>query len=202
MRIQSLGLMFALSAAILCGCAAGPSLHAADTSDAKIIVTERGDILVHGEPVPLRELHEIIADSSTEPNELIVVQLQADPDAPGMQQLMRAISREMTFARHYKYSFSTPLKAYTQTFDKHTGTTEVFVNGSEVQRLETVAEKEAEVQRMKSEAEAYERGSYVSEAAEQKPVSVFKGRSDESQKQKEEEAARRQWRNRTNRNRR
>lgn len=181
---------------LLCGCASVPSLRSIDTNDAKIVVTERGDILVHGQQVPLYELHEVIEDSDTEPDELIIVQLQADPNAPGMNQLMRAISREMTFAKHYKYSFSTPLKAYTQTFDKQTGTTEVFVSGREVQRLETVAEKEAEIQRMKADAEAYEKGNYVSNA-EQKPVAVFKGRSEENKKQQaEQERLRKQWKNR------
>ncbi len=201
MKTTTLSLLtLSLCAALLCGCAAGPSLRAVDTEDAKIVITERGDILVHGEVVPLRELHTVIEKSSTEPDELIIVQLQADPSAPGMQQLMRAVSREMTFAKHYKYSFSTPLKAYTQTFDKHTGTTEVHVAGREVHRLESIADKEAEVQRMKADAEAYESGNYVSEAAEQKPVAVFKGRSEESKKQQDEQdRLRKQWKNRQNR---
>ncbi len=186
--------------ALFCGCAAGPSLRSIDTNDAKIVITERGDILVHGEVVPLYKLHEVIEDSNTEPEDLIIVQLKADPDAPGMQQLLRAVSREMTFAKHYKYSFSTPLKAYTQTFDKRTGTTEVFVDGKDVRRLETIEEKEAEVNRMRLESEAYERGSYVSDAAEQKPVAVIKGRTEASQKQQDEqERLRKQWKNRHNR---
>jgi hypothetical protein len=189
--------LLCFAVALLCGCAAGPSLRSIDTNDAKIIVTEQGDILVHGEKVPLYDLHEVIEDSDTEPDELIIVQLQADPSAPGMQNLMRAISREMTFAKHYKYSFSTPLKAYTQTFDKQTGKTEVYVSGREVQRLETIADKEAEVRRMQAEADAYERGSYVSDAAKQKPVETFKGRSDKSKKQQaEQERLRKQWKNR------
>lgn len=183
--------------ALLCGCAAGRSLHSADTDDAKIIVAEDGTILVHGEAVPLRELHEVIADSSTEPDELIVVQLPKPSSDETMKRLMRAISREMTFARHYKYSFSTPPQAYTQTFDKRTGTTEVFVDGREVQRLETVAEKEAEIRRMQTEEAAYQRGTYVSEAATQKPVAVFKGRTEEQQQQQnKQERRRKQWQQR------
>lgn len=188
--------------AALCGCAAGPSLRAVDTEDAKIIVTEQGDILVHGEPVPLGQLHNVIQDSATEPNELIIVQLPGGSETQEMQRLMRAISREMTFARHYKYSFSTPPKAYTETFDKHTGTTEVFVAGKAVQRLDDVAEKEAEVRRLEADNAAYQQGVYVSDAA-QRPVSVFKGRSDANQKQKsDQETLRKQWQQRNNANRR
>ena len=187
---------------VLCGCAAGPSLRSIDTEDAKIIVTEQGEILVHGEPVPLRELHTVIQNSSTESDELIIVQLPGGSETQEMQRLMRAISREMTFARHYKYSFSTPPKAYTETFDKHTGTTEVFVSGQAVQRLDDVAEKEAEVRRLEADNKAYQQGVYVSDAA-QRPVSVFKGRSDANQKQKaDQETLKKQWQQRNNANRR
>lgn len=181
-------------ASLFIGCAAGPSLRSADTDDAKIIVTEQGQILVHGEPVKLHDLHEIIADSSTESNELIVVQLPKSSKDEGMQRLMRAISREMTFARHYKYSFSTPPQAYAETYDKQTGTTTVLVAGQEVKRLETIAEKEAEVMRMEEENAAYVNGTYVSEAANQKPIEVYKGRKETEATPKREEQRSRQSR--------
>ncbi|MBQ9694690.1 MAG: hypothetical protein IJV69_08040 [Kiritimatiellae bacterium] len=199
----ALGLLALCGTVLLqCGCASGPSLRSVDTEDAKIVVTEQGQILVHGEPVPLRDLHMVIADSDTESDDLIIVQLPGGSESEEMQRLMRAISREMTFARHYKYSFSTPPKAYTETFDKQTGTTEVFVSGQAVRRLENVAEKEAEVRRMQAEEAAYQQGTYVSDAS-QKPVSVFKGRSDENRKkQEEQERLKKQWQQRRNASRR
>lgn len=168
---------------MLCGCAASrPSLRAIDTEDAKVIMQTDGRLLVHDELIALDELHTVIEDSSTEPNELIVVQLPHTKDYNERRQWMRAISREMTIAHHYKYSFTTPLMAFVETYDKQTGTTQVFVSGQEVQRLESVEEKEAEVRRLEADDAAYEEGTYVSSAT-QKPIEEFKGRFNTTEKE-------------------
>ncbi len=156
---------------LFAGCAAGPSLRALNPNEAKIDVYPTGEIRVFGEPIALDELSTIVANSSTEPSDTVLIRLHDDPDSPAMQQMRSIVTDQMIRANHYKYRFFSTPRASVTTYDRHTKKAETFVSEQPVEAL-SGAELEAEVKKIEAEREAYQDGTYVSEAAGRKPVAT------------------------------
>lgn len=152
-----------LAILFVCGCASSPSLRALNVAEAKIVVRTDGTVLVLGQPVPIDTLHEVVENSDTEGDELILVKLLGDPDSKEMKSMQRIISREMAFAKHYKFTFISVPQATVQTTDPLTGKVSVQVSDQDVNVL-SGSEIHAEADRIAAEQRAYADGSYVSPA--------------------------------------
>lgn len=160
-----------LAAFLLTGCAAGPSLRALNADEAKIDVYADGKVEVFGEPVALRDLSSIVKNSATEASDTVLIRLHGDPDAPEFVELRRYVTDQMIRGGHYKYRFFSTPKASVTTVDPATGRAETFVSDQPVEILSGASMK-ANIDQMAAEQKAYAEGTYVSEAADQKPVAV------------------------------
>lgn len=157
--------------ALLFGCAAGPSLRALNPAEAKIDVYPSGEVRVFGEPIALGDLGDIVKASSTEPADTVLIRLHGDPDSPALTELRRYVTDQMIRGGHYKYRFFSTPQASVTTIDPRTGKAETYVSEKPVSILSGKT-MEAEIDRMAAERKAYAEGTYVSDAAGQKPVSV------------------------------
>ncbi len=164
-------LALGLLTCLLAGCAAGPSLRALNPDEAKIDVYPTGEIRVFGEPIALDELSTIVENSATEPGDTVLIRLHDDPDSPEMLQLRRIVNDQMSRANHYKYRFFSTPRASVTTYDRHTRKAETFVSEQPVEELSGAA-LEAYVQQMEREKQAYNDGTYVSDAVGRKPVAT------------------------------
>ncbi len=157
--------------AVLAGCAAGPSLRALNPDEAKIDVYPTGEIRVLGEPIELDELCTIVKNSATEPSDTVLIRLHDDPDSPAMQQMRRIVTDQMIRANHYKYRFFSTPRASVTTYDRQTKKAETYVSEQPVEELSGAA-MDAAITRMEAEKQAYQDGTYVSDAAGRKPVAT------------------------------
>lgn len=169
--MKAFPLAFLALAAILLGCAAGPSLRALNPAEAKIDVYPSGEVRVFGESVALGDLGGIVKASATEPADTVLIRLHGDPDSPELTELRRYITDQMIRGGHYKYRFFSTPQASVTTIDPRTGKAETYVSDKPISILSGHA-LAAEADRMAAERKAYAEGSYVSDAAGQKPVSV------------------------------
>lgn len=157
--------------ALLLGCASGPSLRALNPAEAKIDVYPSGEVRVFGDPIALGDLGGIVKASSTEPSDTVLIRLHGDPDSPELTELRRYVTDQMIRGGHYKYRFFSTPQASVTTIDPRTGKAETYVSEKPVSILSGKT-MEAEIDRMAAERKAYAEGTYVSDAAGQKPVSV------------------------------
>lgn len=169
MRLPTIALL-TLSAALL-GCAGGPSLRALNPGEAKIDVYPSGEVRVFGEPIALGELSGIVGASATEPSDTVLIRLHGDPDSPELTELRRFVTDQMIRGGHYKYRFFSTPQASVTTVDPRTGKAETYVSDRPVEILSGDA-MQADIDRMAAERKAYAEGTYVSDAAGQKPVAV------------------------------
>ncbi len=173
-RARACALALGLLAA---GCAAGPNLRALNPGEAKIDVYPDGAVRVLGEPVAMGELSDIVARSSTAPADTILVRLHGDPDSPAFQELRKYVTDQMIRAGHYKFRFFSTPQASVTTYDPRTGKAETAVADLPVRQL-SGRELEGEAARMAADYDAYQAGTYVSEAANRQPGKVSQGRPD------------------------
>lgn len=178
-RLSAIALA-AFAAMAIAGCT-GPTLRALNPREAKIDVYPSGEVRVYGEPIALRELEGKVRNSSTRPQDTILIRLHGDPESAELTQMRRLITDQMIRANHYKFNFfSTPL-ATVQTYDPVTKRTETFAE--DVVMGESSTERAvADVERLIAETEAYREGTYVSEAVQAKPVAIAVGEKPEELK--------------------
>ncbi len=155
--------------AVLTGCVTGPSLKALNPNEAKIDVYPTGEVRILGERVELKDIHTVVANSATGPEDPILIRLHGDVDSPEMQLLCKVLTDQMIRAEHYKYQFFSTPKATVTTTDPLTGKTEVFVSNQPVEILRG-EDAQKNFKQLLKETEAYRDGTYVSDAAGRKPV--------------------------------
>lgn len=157
--------------ALAAGCVTGDSLRALNPDEAKIDLYPDGHLFVRGEPVAWGDLADVIRDSSTRPEDTILVRYHGDVDEPGFATLRNLLTDQMFQAEHLKFRIFTTPQASVSTYDPRTGKTETFVDGAEVRRYSGAELREA-AEAAAAEKAAIADGTYVSPAVRYKPVAV------------------------------
>lgn len=167
-----------LALGLLAGCGgSGPNLRALNAREAKIEVFPTGEVRVLGERIEMGELSEIVKNSSTQPQDTVLIKLHGDPDSPEFVTLRKYVTDQMFRAGHYKFRFFSTPQASVSTYDPRTGKTQTTVSDMPV-KIYSGSELHAEADRLAAEREAYKAGTYVSDAAGRKAV-VTQGRPEE-----------------------
>ena len=180
MRLPSLAAAVALllMGGLVGGCASGPNLRALNAREAKIDVYPTGEVRVLGEPIKMGELSELVKNSSTQPQDTVLIRLHGDPDSPEFVTLRRYVTDQMIRAGHYKFRFFSTPQASLSTYNRLTGETSTDVLDPSIKIQFSGAELHAEADRLAAEREAYANGTYVSDAIGRRTV-VTKGRPEE-----------------------
>ena len=167
-----------LALGLLAGCGgSGPNLRALNAREAKIEVFPTGEVRVLGERIEMGELSEVVKNSSTQPQDTVLIKLHGDPDSPEFVTLRKYVTDQMFRAGHYKFRFFSTPQASVSTYDPRTGKTQTTVSDMPV-KIYSGSELHAEADRLKDETKAYKAGTYVSNAAGRKAV-VTQGRPEE-----------------------
>ena len=167
-----------LALGLLAGCGgSGPNLRALNAREAKIEVFPTGEVRVLGERIEMGELSEVVKNSSTQPQDTVLIKLHGDPDSPEFVTLRKYVTDQMFRAGHYKFRFFSTPQASVSTYDPRTGKTQTTVSDMPV-KIYSGSELHAEADRLAAEREAYKAGTYVSDAAGRKAV-VTQGRPEE-----------------------
>ena len=167
-----------LALGLLAGCGgSGPNLRALNAREAKIEVFPTGEVRVLGERIEMGELSEVVKNSSTQPQDTVLIKLHGDPDSPEFVTLRKYVTDQMFRAGHYKFRFFSTPQASVSTYDPRTGKTQTTVSDKPV-KIYSGSELHAEADRLAAEREAYKAGTYVSDAAGRKAV-VTQGRPEE-----------------------
>lgn len=146
------------------GCSSpGPSLKSLNQREAKIEVWPDGTMFVHGEKVPIDNLAEVIKNSSTAPSDPIFIRLNDDVDSIEMQNIRHRINDQMVRCGHYKYAYFSAPQASVSTLDKKTGKYTTIKQRGIIEAASGEA-MHREIDRMEAEANAYEAGTYRSDA--------------------------------------
>ena len=167
-----------LALGLLAGCGgSGPNLRALNAREAKIEVFPTGEVRVLGERIEMGELSEVVKNSSTQPQDTVLIKLHGDPDSPEFVTLRKYVTDQMFRAGHYKFRFFSTPQASVSTYDPRTGKTQTTVSDKPV-KIYSGSELHAEADRLAAEREAYKAGTYVSNAIGRRSV-VTKGRPEE-----------------------
>lgn len=167
-----------LALGLLAGCGgSGPNLRALNAREAKIEVFPTGEVRVLGERIEMGELSEVVKNSSTQPQDTVLIKLHGDPDSPEFVTLRKYVTDQMFRAGHYKFRFFSTPQASVSTYDPRTGKTQTTVSDMPV-KIYSGSELHAEADRLAAETKAYKAGTYVSNAAGRKAV-VTQGRPEE-----------------------
>lgn len=167
-----------LALGLLAGCGgSGPNLRALNAREAKIEVFPTGEVRVLGERIEMGELSEVVKNSSTQPQDTVLIKLHGDPDSPEFVTLRKYVTDQMFRAGHYKFRFFSTPQASVSTYDPRTGKTQTTVSDMPV-KIYSGSELHAEADRLEAETKAYKAGTYVSNAAGRKAV-VTQGRPEE-----------------------
>ena len=167
-----------LALGLLAGCGgSGPNLRALNAREAKIEVFPTGEVRVLGERIEMGELSEVVKNSSTQPQDTVLIKLHGDPDSPEFVTLRKYVTDQMFRAGHLKFRFFSTPQASVSTYDPRTGKTQTTVSDMPV-KIYSGSELHAEADRLAAEREAYKAGTYVSDAAGRKAV-VTQGRPEE-----------------------
>ena len=167
-----------LALGLLAGCGgSGPNLRALNAREAKIEVFPTGEVRVLGERIEMGELSEVVKNSSTQPQDTVLIKLHGDPDSPEFVTLRKYVTDQMFRAGHYKFRFFSTPQASVSTPDPRTGKTQPTVSDMPV-TIYSGSELHAEADRREAETKAYKAGTYVSNAAGRKAV-VTQGRPEE-----------------------
>lgn len=173
---RRVGSLAGLLAALLLGTAGctGPNLRALSQRDAKIDVYPDGTVHVLGEPVELDNLAGIVRRSATREADTILIRLHGDPESPELTRMRRFVTDQMIQAKHFKFNFFSQPLATVQTYDPTTRRMETYALKQPVETLSRESAR-ADVDKLIAETEAYSKGTYVSEAVDQKPVAIAVG---------------------------
>ncbi len=179
MRLPSLAAAVALllMGGVVGGCASGPNLRALNAREAKIDVYPTGEVRVLGEPIKMGELSELVKNSSTQPQDTVLIRLHGDPDSPEFVTLRRYVTDQMIRAGHYKFRFFSTPQASVSTYDPRTGKTQTAVSEQPI-KIYSGNEIAAEAERFAAERQAYFEGTYVSDAVGRQSITT-KGRPEE-----------------------
>lgn len=168
-----------LALGLLAGCGgSGPNLRALNAREAKIEVFPTGEVRVLGERIEMGELSEVVKNSSTQPQDTVLIKLHGDPDSPEFVTLRKYVTDQMFRAGHYKFRFFSTPQASLSTYNRLTGETSTDVLDPSIKIQFSGAELHAEADRLAAEREAYANGTYVSDAIGRRTV-VTKGRPEE-----------------------
>ncbi len=168
-----------LALGLLAGCAgSGPNLRALNPREAKIDVYPNGEVRVFGEPIEMGELSEVVKNSSTQPQDTVLIRLHGDPDSPEFVTLRKYVTDQMFRGGHLKFRFFSTPQASFSTYNRLTGETSTDVLDPSIKIQFSGAELHAEADRLAAEREAYAKGTYVSDAIGRRTV-VTKGRPEE-----------------------
>lgn len=168
-----------LALGLLAGCGgSGPNLRALNAREAKIEVFPNGEVRVLGERIEMGELSEVVKNSSTQPQDTVLIKLHGDPDSPEFVTLRKYVTDQMFRAGHLKFRFFSTPQASLSTYNRLTGETSTDVLDPSIKIQFSGAELHAEADRLAAEREAYKAGTYVSNAIGRRSV-VTKGRPEE-----------------------
>lgn len=168
-----------LALGLLAGCGgSGPNLRALNAREAKIEVFPTGEVRVLGERIEMGELSEVVKNSSTQPQDTVLIKLHGDPDSPEFVTLRKYVTDQMFRAGHLKFRFFSTPQASLSTYNRLTGETSTDVLDPSIKIQFSGAELHAEADRLAAEREAYANGTYVSDAIGRRTV-VTKGRPEE-----------------------
>ena len=168
-----------LALGLLAGCGgSGPNLRALNAREAKIDVYPNGEVRVFGEPIEMGELSEVVKNSSTQPQDTVLIKLHGDPDSPEFVTLRKYVTDQMFRGGHLKFRFFSTPQASLSTYNRLTGETSTDVLDPSIKIQFSGAELHAEADRLAAEREAYANGTYVSNAIGRRTV-VTKGRPEE-----------------------
>ena len=180
MRLPSLAAAVALllMGGLVGGCASGPNLRALNAREAKIDVYPTGEVRVLGESIKMGELSELVKNSSTQPQDTVLIRLHGDPDSPEFVTLRRYVTDQMIRAGHYKFRFFSTPQASVSTYNLLTGKTSTAVLDNSFKVHYSGSEIALEADRLAAERKAYLDGTYVSDAIGRRAV-VTEGRPEE-----------------------
>lgn len=180
MRLPSLAAAVALllMGGLVGGCASGPNLRALNAREAKIDVYPTGEVRVLGEPIKMGELSELVKNSSTQPQDTVLIRLHGDPDSPEFVTLRRYVTDQMIRAGHYKFRFFSTPQASVSTYNLLTGKTSTAVLDNSFKVHYSGSEIALEADRLAAERKAYLDGTYVSDAIGRQSITT-KGRPEE-----------------------
>ena len=160
------------------GCASGPSLRALNAREAKIDVYPNGEVRVFGEPIEMGELSEVVKNSSTQPQDTVLIRLHGDPDSPEFVTLRKYVTDQMFRGGHLKFRFFSTPQASVSTYNLLTGKTSTAVLDNSFKVHYSGSEIASEADRLAAERKAYLDGTYVSDAIGRRAV-VTEGRPEE-----------------------
>lgn len=160
------------------GCASGPSLRALNAREAKIDVYPNGEVRVFGEPIEMGELSGIVKNSSTQPQDTVLIRLHGDPDSPEFVTLRKYVTDQMFRGGHLKFRFFSTPQASVSTYNLLTGKTSTAVLDNSFKVHYSGNEIASEADRLAAERKAYLDGTYVSDAIGRRAV-VTEGRPEE-----------------------
>ena len=160
------------------GCASGPSLRALNAREAKIDVYPNGEVRVFGEPIEMGELSGIVKNSSTQPQDTVLIRLHGDPDSPEFVTLRKYVTDQMFRGGHLKFRFFSTPQASVSTYNALTGKTSTAVLDNSFKVHYSGNEIASEADRLAAERKAYLDGTYVSDAIGRRAV-VTEGRPEE-----------------------
>ncbi len=160
------------------GCASGPSLRALNAREAKIDVYPNGEVRVFGEPIEMGELSGIVKNSSTQPQDTVLIRLHGDPDSPEFVTLRKYVTDQMFRGGHLKFRFFSTPQASVSTYNLLTGKTSTAVLDNSFKVHYSGSEIASEADRLAAERKAYLDGTYVSDAIGRRAV-VTEGRPEE-----------------------
>ena len=90
-----------LALGLLAGCGgSGPNLRALNAREAKIEVFPNGEVRVLGERIEMGELSEVVKNSSTQPQDTVLIKLHGDPDSPEFVTLRKYVTDQMFRGGH------------------------------------------------------------------------------------------------------
>lgn len=180
MRLPSLAAAVALllMGGLVGGCASGPSLRALNAREAKIDVYPNGEVRVFGEPIEMGELSGIVKNSSTQPQDTVLIRLHGDPDSPEFVTLRKYVTDQMFRGGHLKFRFFSTPQASVSTYNALTGKTSTAVLDNSFKVHYSGNEIASEADRLAAERKAYLDGTYVSDAIGRRAV-VTEGRPEE-----------------------